>query len=189
MTEVIRMEKGLLGCLLIDHPPYSPDLAPIDVHIFPIVKSALKGHRFDSFQKLLYAVHCVVSDLGSMWITDMFDQWISWHQKRISVQVGYIEKWLNYALWTRLLHYVAWCHLRTFTVHACRLLTLCLYSYNYYLLCYCFEILTYRAVKIWHTDVRFSLLSYIKHDSNWLSPVNSGSLLVCSSFFGSDKHS
>jgi hypothetical protein len=30
----------------LDHPPYSPDLAPWDFWLFPKLKTALKGHRF-----------------------------------------------------------------------------------------------------------------------------------------------
>jgi histone-lysine N-methyltransferase SETMAR len=30
----------------LDHPPYSPDLAPCDFRLFPKLKTALKGHRF-----------------------------------------------------------------------------------------------------------------------------------------------
>jgi hypothetical protein len=32
--------------LKLDHPPYSPDLAPCDFRLFPKLKTALKGHRF-----------------------------------------------------------------------------------------------------------------------------------------------
>jgi histone-lysine N-methyltransferase SETMAR len=30
----------------LDHPPYSPDLAPCNFWLFPKPKTALKGHRF-----------------------------------------------------------------------------------------------------------------------------------------------
>jgi hypothetical protein len=30
----------------MEHPPYSPDLAPVDFYLFPRLKSALKGRRF-----------------------------------------------------------------------------------------------------------------------------------------------
>ncbi|GFX68646.1 histone-lysine N-methyltransferase SETMAR [Trichonephila clavipes] len=33
---------------LLDHPPYSPDLAPSDFFLFPHLKFALGGHRFSS---------------------------------------------------------------------------------------------------------------------------------------------
>lgn len=32
---------------VLEHAPYSPDLAPCDFYLFPKIKSALKGTRFD----------------------------------------------------------------------------------------------------------------------------------------------
>ena len=32
-----------LGFIFLDHPPYSPDLAPSDYHLFPGLKKQLKG--------------------------------------------------------------------------------------------------------------------------------------------------
>jgi len=32
----------------LDHPPYSPDLAPSDYHLFPGLKKQLKGRHFSS---------------------------------------------------------------------------------------------------------------------------------------------
>jgi len=33
---------------VLEHPPYSPNLAPCDFFLFPKIKSALKGTRFES---------------------------------------------------------------------------------------------------------------------------------------------
>ena len=33
---------------MLEHPPYSPYLAPCDFFVFPKIKSALKGTRFES---------------------------------------------------------------------------------------------------------------------------------------------
>ncbi|GBM96642.1 hypothetical protein AVEN_200507-1 [Araneus ventricosus] len=35
-----------LGWKRLDHPAYSPDLAPSDFHLFPALKSALLGRHF-----------------------------------------------------------------------------------------------------------------------------------------------
>lgn len=40
---------------LVQHPPYSPDLAPSDYHLFPNLKKSLKGTRFDSDAELIQA--------------------------------------------------------------------------------------------------------------------------------------
>jgi len=37
-----------LGSHCPDHPPYSPDLAPSDYHMFPGLKKQLKGRHFSS---------------------------------------------------------------------------------------------------------------------------------------------
>ena len=39
------------------HPPYSPDLAPSDYHLFGPLKEALRGRRFTSDQEVKEAVH------------------------------------------------------------------------------------------------------------------------------------
>jgi len=42
--------------ILLDHPPYSPDLAPADYFLFRKVKSHLKGRLFDSISDVQKAV-------------------------------------------------------------------------------------------------------------------------------------
>jgi len=41
---------------VLDHPPYSPNLAPADYFLFPKVKSHLKGRLFDSISDIQKAV-------------------------------------------------------------------------------------------------------------------------------------
>jgi len=41
---------------VLDHPPYSPDLAPADYFLFPKVKSHLKGRLCDSIWDIQTAV-------------------------------------------------------------------------------------------------------------------------------------
>jgi hypothetical protein len=40
------------GVMEISHPPYHPDLAPADLFLFPTVKTALKGKRFQDMKTL-----------------------------------------------------------------------------------------------------------------------------------------
>jgi histone-lysine N-methyltransferase SETMAR len=46
--DVLRVCKFLAknSIIKMDHPPYSPDLAPRDFWLFPKLKNALKGQRF-----------------------------------------------------------------------------------------------------------------------------------------------
>jgi len=39
----------------LDHPPYSPDLAPSDYHLLPGLKKQLKGHHFSSEAEVIAA--------------------------------------------------------------------------------------------------------------------------------------
>jgi hypothetical protein len=43
-----QKKLAYLGFQFIDHPPYSPDLAPSDYHLFPGLKKQLKGRQFSS---------------------------------------------------------------------------------------------------------------------------------------------
>jgi len=44
-----------LGFYCLDHPPYSPDLAPSDYHLFPGVKKQLKGRHISSNVEVIAA--------------------------------------------------------------------------------------------------------------------------------------
>ena len=43
-----QKKLAYLGFKCLDHPPYSPDLAPSDYHLFPGLKKRLKGRHFSS---------------------------------------------------------------------------------------------------------------------------------------------
>ena len=44
-----------LGFHGLDHPPYSPDLAPSEYHLFPGLKKQLKGRHFSSDVEVICA--------------------------------------------------------------------------------------------------------------------------------------
>jgi histone-lysine N-methyltransferase SETMAR len=48
---------------LLEHPPYSPDLAPSDIYLFTKLKLFLAGHRFSSNQEATAAVERYFADL------------------------------------------------------------------------------------------------------------------------------
>jgi len=54
---VLAAQKKLayLGFQCLDHPPYSPDLAPSDYHLFPGLKNQLKGRHFSSDAEVIAA--------------------------------------------------------------------------------------------------------------------------------------
>ena len=54
-----RASKGVIvweWVKLIEHPPYSPDLAPSDFRLFPKLKTAISGTHFQSDDDVIHAV-------------------------------------------------------------------------------------------------------------------------------------
>jgi len=51
-----QKKLAYLGFQYFDHPPYSPDLAPSDYHLFPGLKKQLKGRHFSSDVDIIAAV-------------------------------------------------------------------------------------------------------------------------------------
>ena len=41
-----------LGWTVVPHPPYSPDLVPCDLFLFPTIKKTLKGKRFATVEEV-----------------------------------------------------------------------------------------------------------------------------------------
>ena len=56
--QALATQKKLayLGFQCLDHPPYSPDLAPSDYHLFPGLRKQLKGCHFWSGAEIIAAV-------------------------------------------------------------------------------------------------------------------------------------
>jgi transposase len=49
---------------VLDHPPYSPDLAPADYFLIPKVKSHLKGRLFASISDIHKAVTSTLNTIA-----------------------------------------------------------------------------------------------------------------------------
>jgi len=78
---------------LLEHPPYSPDLAPSDFSLFPKLKLFLAGQRFSSNQKAIAAVEGYFADLTKnhcrYGIMALEHRW----NKCISLKGDYVEKY------------------------------------------------------------------------------------------------
>ena len=76
---------------MIEHPPYSPDLAPADYFLFPKVKSALAGMYLtqETFKKEWeWAVRTIKKEE----FTTAFQRWLERCSKCIDVEGHYVEK-------------------------------------------------------------------------------------------------
>ena len=48
-----QKKLAYLGFQCLDYPPYSPDLAPSEYHLFPGLKKQLKGCHFSSGMEVI----------------------------------------------------------------------------------------------------------------------------------------
>ena len=48
----VTLYLASLGWTVVPHPPYSPDLAPRDLFLFPKMKKTLKGKRFATMEEV-----------------------------------------------------------------------------------------------------------------------------------------
>jgi hypothetical protein len=73
-----------LGWTVIPHPPYSPDLAPSDFHLFESMKDGLHGQHFPSYDAVVPTVKHWATSAGA----DFYERW------RMCIANGgdYVEK-------------------------------------------------------------------------------------------------
>jgi hypothetical protein len=64
-----------LKITVLEHTSYSPDLAPCDFFLFPKIKSALKGARFESVDAMKAKVTELMNKLSEDDLKPCFQQW------------------------------------------------------------------------------------------------------------------
>ncbi|GFR76292.1 transposase [Elysia marginata] len=64
-----------LGIQVLPHPAYSPDLAPCDFWLFPILKDRLAGGKFDRIQDLAKAVNSELWTIREEDYRGVFRKW------------------------------------------------------------------------------------------------------------------
>ena len=60
---------------MLEHPLYSHDLAPFDFFLFPKIKSALKGIRFESIDAVKAKATELMNKLSEDDLQHCFEQW------------------------------------------------------------------------------------------------------------------
>jgi len=68
-----QKKLAYLGFQSLDHPPYSPDLAPLDYHLFPGLKKQLKGYHFSSDVEVIAAMETWLDRQHS----EFFFEWLA----------------------------------------------------------------------------------------------------------------
>ena len=92
---VSRQTTALLdkfGWKLLDHAPYSPDLAPSDFHLFPKLKQHLGGQRFSTDEEVKEAVTKYIGGLAAEFFEAGFQKWITRQKKCVERSGDYVEK-------------------------------------------------------------------------------------------------
>ncbi|KAG5321996.1 MOS1T transposase, partial [Acromyrmex heyeri] len=79
------------GTPVLEHAPYSPDLAPCDFFLFPKIKSALKGTRFESMEEVKRKSAELLNVLTKEDFQHCFDQWKKRMERCVARGGEYIE--------------------------------------------------------------------------------------------------
>ena len=76
----------------LPHPPYSPDLSPIDFFLYPLMNKTLSGRRFYSRSALGSAIFQCLQGIPKETNFSAFTEWISRLEKCISAKGEYFER-------------------------------------------------------------------------------------------------
>jgi hypothetical protein len=58
------------------HPPYSPDLAPSDFHLFGYPKDRLQGQHFEDGDQLFDAIMALTRTIEKVALQRVFPEWM-----------------------------------------------------------------------------------------------------------------
>ena len=90
-----RLTQNLLvsfGWDIVTHPPYSPDLAPSDYHIFNKLKEFLGGQRFENEEQVQEAVEKWFRVVERKVYDEGIQKLVPRLQKCIDLNGDYVEK-------------------------------------------------------------------------------------------------
>ena len=76
---------------VLNHPPYSPDLSPCDVFLFPRLKKMLSGNKYVSRSSLGSTVYQCLQQIPKEDYLSAFRDWVKRLQKCVSVKGEYFE--------------------------------------------------------------------------------------------------
>ena len=73
------------------HPQYSPDLSPCDYWVFPLLKSRIRGHRFQTIEDMQTAVKRTLADIPLCDFQNCFDNLAKRYKLCIEAGGNYFE--------------------------------------------------------------------------------------------------
>ena len=72
----VNDELKRAGIKRMEHPPYSPDLAPSDFFLFGFLKTNLEGKHFDSAEELLDWVKNFLNSIDIEMLRNVYIEWV-----------------------------------------------------------------------------------------------------------------
>jgi len=79
--------------ITLHHPPYSPDMAPSDFFLFPLLKSVLKGRRFETTEEIKEESLRVLKRITSDQFSSCFLNWAKRMKRCVDAQGEYFEEY------------------------------------------------------------------------------------------------
>ena len=76
---------------VLNNSPYSPDLSPCDVFLFPTLKKMLSGNKYTSRSSLGSAIYQCPQQIPKEDYLSAFRDWVKRLQKCVSVKGEYFE--------------------------------------------------------------------------------------------------
>jgi len=86
-----QKKLACLGFHCLDHPPYSPDLALSDYHLFPGLKKQLKDRCFSSDAEVIAAAETWLDGQPSEFFLSCLQKSEQWAKKCIELRREYVE--------------------------------------------------------------------------------------------------
>jgi histone-lysine N-methyltransferase SETMAR len=90
-TKNAKRKVASLGMRRMDHPPYSPDLAPCDFFLFGYIKGKLSGASFSTTDELANAIREVILGIPGDMILRVFQEWMARLQACCDCGGNYVE--------------------------------------------------------------------------------------------------
>jgi len=77
---------------VLKHPPYSPDLAPLDFHLFGPMKEHLQGHKFADDNEVMEVVQSWLKATPKSFFLEGIHKLVDRWTKCVAKQGDYVEK-------------------------------------------------------------------------------------------------
>ena len=89
--EVVKYFLTSEKVIVLNHPPYSPDLSPCDFFLLPWLKKMLSRNKYTSRSSLGSAIYQCLQQIPKEDYLSAFHDWVKRLQKCVSVKGEYFE--------------------------------------------------------------------------------------------------